>query len=121
MTGVASLSGRRILVVEDEAMISLMLEDVLQSAGAVVIGPASTVKAALDLLGEEAIDCAVLDVKLQDGTSVPVAEALAALGIRFVIATASDAIPEGYNGAPVLHKVFLPEEMIEPIADVLRP
>jgi DNA-binding NarL/FixJ family response regulator len=86
-----------------------------------VIGPASTVKAALDLLGEEAIDCAVLDVRLQDGASVPVAEALAALGIRFVIATGSDAIPEGYNGAPVLHKVFLPEEVIEAIADILTP
>jgi len=47
-----------------------MLEDVLESAGAVVVGPASTVKAALDLLGEEAIDCAVLDVKLGDGVSV---------------------------------------------------
>ena len=121
MTGVASLSGRRILVVEDEALVSLMLGDALESAGAVVIGPASTVRAALALLGEEAIDCAVLDVKLEDGISVPVAEALAALGIRFVIATGSDTVPTGYNGAPVLHKVFLPEEVIEAVADVLRP
>jgi DNA-binding NarL/FixJ family response regulator len=90
------------------------------SQTAVVVGPASTVKAAIDLLGEEAIDCAVLDVKLGDGISVPVAEALAALGIRFVIATGSDAVPSGYNGAPVLHKVFLPEEVIEAVADVLR-
>jgi DNA-binding response OmpR family regulator len=118
--GSGILSGRRVLLVEDEALVSLMLEDVLESAGAVVIGPASTVKAALDLLGEEAIDCAVLDVKLQDGVSVPVAEALAALGIRFVIATGSDTVPAGYNGAPVLHKVFLPEEVIEAVADVLR-
>jgi DNA-binding response OmpR family regulator len=121
MSGGAFLSGRRVLVVEDEALISLMLADVLESAGAVVVGPASTVKAALDLLGEEAIDCAVLDVKLQDGVSVPVAEALAALGIRFVIATGSDTIPAGYNGAPVLHKVFLPDEVIDVIADILRP
>jgi DNA-binding response OmpR family regulator len=120
MTGVASLRGHRVLVVEDEALVSLMLEDILESAGAVVVGPASTVKAALDLLGEGAIDCAVLDVKLEDGISVPVAEALAALGIRFVIATGSDTVPAGYNGAPVLHKVFLPEEVIEAVADVLR-
>jgi DNA-binding response OmpR family regulator len=115
------LTGRRILIVEDEALVSLMLADVLESAGAVVVGPVSTVKAALDLLGEEAIDCAVLDVKLEDGISVPVAEALAALGIRFVIATGSDTVPAGYNGAPVLHKVFLPEEVIEAMADILRP
>jgi len=119
--GSGLLNGYRVLVVEDEALVSLMLEDVLESAGAVVIGPASTVKAALDLLGEEAIDCAVLDVKLQDGISVPVAESLAALGIRFVIATGADTAPAGYNGAPVLHKVFFPEEVIEAIADILRP
>jgi hypothetical protein len=46
---------------------------------------------------------------------------LAALGIRFVIATGSDMIPAGYDGARVLHKVFLPEEVIEAIADILRP
>ena len=120
-SGSAVLSGRRVLVVEDEALISLMLADALESAGAVVVGPASTVKGALDLLGEEAIDCAVLDVKLNDGSSVPVAEALAALGIRFVIATGSETIPAGYNSTPVLRKVFQPEEMIEAIADVLRP
>jgi DNA-binding response OmpR family regulator len=120
-SGTGVLAGRRILVVEDEALVSLMLGDALESAGAVVIGPASTVRAALALLGEEAIDCAVLDVKLEDGISVPVAEALAALGIRFVIATGSDTVPTGYNGAPVLHKVFLPEEVIEAVADVLRP
>jgi DNA-binding response OmpR family regulator len=119
--GSGLLNGRSVLVVEDEALVSLMIADVLESAGAIVVGPASTVKAALDLLGEEAIDCAVLDVKLEDGISVPVAEALAALGIRFVIATGSDTVPAGYNGAPVLHKVFLPEEVIEAIADILRP
>jgi DNA-binding response OmpR family regulator len=121
MTGVASLSGRRILVVEDEAMLAMMLDDTLSDAGGVVIGPAGTVKAALDLLGEEVVDCALLDVKLHDGNSVPVAEALAALGIPYVVTSGYDHIPEEYNnGARILRKVFMPEEVIEAIADVLR-
>ena len=119
--GSAVLRGRRILVVEDEVLISLMLEDVLKSAGAVVIGPAGTTTKALALLEQEPIDCAVLDIQLFDGPSLPVAEALAARGIRFVIATGCDTIPAGYNGAPVLHKVFLPEEVVEAVADILRP
>jgi hypothetical protein len=82
-----------------------------ESAGAVVVGPVSTVKAALDLLGEEAIDCAVLDVKLEDGISVPVAEALAALGIRFVIATGSDTVPASTTALRSFIKSSLPEEV----------
>lgn len=121
MTGAASLRGHRVLVVEDEALVSLMLADVLEAAGAVVIGPAGTTTEALALLEQEPVDCAVLDIQLIDGTALPVAEALATRGIRFVIATGSDGIPEGYNGAPVLHKVFLSEELIKAVADVLRP
>jgi DNA-binding response OmpR family regulator len=89
-SGNGLLSGRSVLVVEDEALVSLMIADALESAGAVVVGPAGTVKAALDLLGEEAVDCAVLDVKLEGGVSVPVAEALAALGIPQPVAARCD-------------------------------
>lgn len=120
MSGGALLGGRRVLVVEDEALVSLMLEDLLKDAGAIVVGPAGTTAEALTLL-EQAIDCAILDIKLIDGTSRPVAEALAARGIRFVIATGYESIPPAYSGAPVLHKVFNSDEVIDAIADVLRP
>jgi hypothetical protein len=55
--------------------------------------------------------------------SVPVAEALAARGIPFLVATGyrPEMIPPGYNGAPVLRKVYLSDEVIEAIADILRP
>jgi DNA-binding response OmpR family regulator len=120
--GSGVLSGRRILIVEDEAIVSLMLEDLLTESGCIVIGPTGTTTAALALIEHESIDCAVLDVKLTDGMSVPVAEALAARGIRFVIATGWDreSIPPAYNGAPVLSKVFMPDQLIEAIADILR-
>ena len=121
MSGVALLRGRRVLVVEDEAMLSLMLGDLLASVGGVVVGPAGSTTQALDLIEQEVVDCAILDIKLADGNSVPVAEALAARGIPFVVATGYEGIPPGYNGARVLRKVYLSDEVVEAIADILRP
>src|SRR4030095_10534159 len=123
MNGGALLRGRRVLVVEDEALVSMLLADLLTEAGCVVIGPAGTAQSALSLIEQEPIDCAILDVKLIDGTSLPVAEALAARGIRFVLSTgyAREAIDPGYNGAPVLQKVVNLSDVIETIADILRP
>jgi CheY-like chemotaxis protein len=119
--GSGLLNGRRILVVEDEAIESMMLKDLLTDSGGVVIGPAVTTVEALALIEQEAIECAVLDIKLTDGLSVPVAEALAARGIPFVITTGCDVIAPSYNGTRVLSKLFMPHELIEAIADILRP
>ena len=121
MSGGALLRGRRVLVVEHEAMVSMIFEDLLTSAGAVVIGPAGSAVEALAFIEQEAVHYAILDVKLADGMSGPVAEALAARGIPFVVATGYDTIPSEYNGARVLRKLFMPHEVIEAIADILRP
>jgi len=104
-------------------LVSVMLANLATEAGAVVIGPTGTTTKALALIEQEVIHCAVLDVKLMDGMSVPVAEALAARGIPFVVATGyrPEPIPPGYNGAPVLRKVYMSDEVIEAIADILRP
>ena len=99
---------------------ALILEDVLEAAGAVVIGPAGTTAEALALLEQDPVDCAVLDIQLIDGTSLPVGEALATRGIRFVIATDCEANPPGYNGARVPRKVYMANEVVDAIADVLR-
>jgi CheY-like chemotaxis protein len=116
------LSGRRILVVEDEAAISLMFVDILSSAGCMVVGPASSAAEALAYLEREEVHCAVLDVQLTDGTAHPVAEALAKRGIPYVLATAFAQAELGELEAPkVLRKTFMPHEVIEAIADVLRP
>ena len=116
------MNGRRILVVEDEAMVSMMLEDLIRSAGAVVIGPAGTTVEALALLEQEDVQCAVLDVKLTDGMSLSVAEALAARGVPYIVATGCTGKElAGYDPVRVVHKVFMPDEVIEAIADILRP
>ncbi|MBX9701188.1 MAG: response regulator [Acetobacteraceae bacterium] len=108
------LKGRRILVVEDEALVAMLVEDALLDAGASVLGPAATVAEALALLGREAPpDAAVLDLNLAGETSTPVADALAARGLPFVIATGYGAsgLPPGHADVPVLAKPYDPDEL----------
>jgi DNA-binding response OmpR family regulator len=106
------LHGRRVLVVEDEALISMLLEDELVEAGAEVVGPACSVKEALELIDRAAADgglsAAVLDINLEGETVSPVADRLAALRVPFVFAT---GYGEGYNrglhaAAPIVAKPF---------------
>jgi len=65
------LSGEHVLVAEDECVIALDLTDMLESAGATVIGPAATVREALRLAMSEAVDRALLDFNLADGEVIP--------------------------------------------------
>lgn len=119
----AALSGRRILVVEDEAIVALWLADVLAIAGAVVIGPTGSVREALVLAERESLDCAVLDYKLPDGTTAPVADLLAARDVPFVFATGYDVGPldPKYLDRPRVEKVFATEELLRAILSVLPP
>ncbi|WP_165690761.1 response regulator [Consotaella salsifontis] len=83
------LSERRILIVEDEAMIALDLEMSLEDAGAEVVGPAMDIETALDLATDEddEIDAAILDVDMHGKDAFAVAEALAARGVPFLFHT----------------------------------
>lgn len=98
------LSGKRLLVVEDEYLIASDLAYALEDAGAEVIGPAGTVEDALRLVAREGdrLDGAVLDVNLRGGRVFPVADALTARGVPFVLATGYDdvCIPAAYAGLP---------------------
>lgn len=82
------LRGKRILVVEDEALIAVMVEDMLNEMGSVVVGPAATIEQALALArSDDPIDAAVLDVNVRGERIDPVAEALAARGVPMLFAT----------------------------------
>lgn len=65
------LKGKRVLVVEDEALIAVMVEDMLVEMGSEVVGPAATIEAALALALAEALDAAVLDVNVRVNASTP--------------------------------------------------
>ena len=79
---------RQILVVEDETLIAMELEDALTEGGFGVIGPVPDVAAALAVLARRRPDAAVLDVHLRGERVTPVAEALKAMGVPFVLTSA---------------------------------
>lgn len=101
------LQGKRVLVVEDEVLLAMMLEDVFTDAGAHVVGPAATVEQALALIEAEVIDVALLDVCLRDQRSDPVAEILRQRGVPYVLATGYNN-PQGAElaSAPTLQKPY---------------
>ena len=69
-----SPAGLRVLVVEDEMLIAVLIEEVLQGLGCHVVGPVSRLDAALRLAHEEPLDAAILDVRIRGGQVYPVAE-----------------------------------------------
>jgi CheY-like chemotaxis protein len=77
----SGLAGRRILVVEDEAIVAWALEDMLIELGCRVVGPAARVSQALVIVEKEPIDAAVLDVNLNGEKCYPIADALSAAGL----------------------------------------
>jgi CheY-like chemotaxis protein len=98
-----------ILIVEDEPLIAMMLEDFLDVLGKTLAGSADSVADALALVEAGGIDAAILDVNLRGGEkSWPIAAALAAKGIPFVLATggSSDSLAEAYRDRPTLPKPF---------------
>lgn len=117
MTG---LDGKRILVVEDDPILSITLEDVLIEAGAVVIGPVAWLSEALDLAGSAQLDVAVLDVNINGGHSYSVAEQLAARGIPFLFATgyAKEGLQTAL-AAPILHKPYSPQQLHNALGELL--
>lgn len=109
----SGLDGRRILVVEDEVAISMLLEDMLLDMGAEVVGPAGRIALALTFAESEALDLAILDVNLAGETIYPVVAALARRGVPFVFSTGygSAGIDEPYRDRPVLQKPFSQAEL----------
>ena len=117
-----TLRNQPVLVVEDEAMVAMLIEDGLLDAGAKVIGPAASVAEALQLIdtamADGGLSAAVLDINLCGETVTPVAERLASLDVPFLFATGyADGLgPPGYPGAPKLLKPFDPNILVQTVA-----
>lgn len=101
--------GRRILVLEDEALIAMQIEDALDALGCHVVGPASRVTEAFDLIYAARVDAALLDINVAGERSFAVADILFAKGVPFAFVTGFDAastIPGRFAAAPVIAKPF---------------
>ena len=107
------LAGRRVLVIEDESMVMMLLQDMLEDIGCVVVGSASRIADATEKARSLAFDVAILDVNLNGERTFPIGAMLAERGVGFVFATGygTASLPPGLAGTPVLQKPFQQEDL----------
>jgi CheY-like chemotaxis protein len=116
------LSGRRVLVVEDEMLILMMIEDMLGDLGCNSVAAAPTAESAIAHIGGEPIDLAMLDMNLSGVDSHLVAEALDAHGVPFVFCTGNSGggLREGVGKRLVLRKPFSFEDLTEAVTVLIE-
>lgn len=114
----ASLTGKVILLVEDEYLVSLVVQEVLQDAGGLVLGPFARVGDALEAARHEHVDVAVLDVNVAGEMVFPVAELLEGKGTPFLFVTGYGraALPRDKPHWEACTKPFLPRQLLEILA-----
>lgn len=112
-------SGLRVMLVEDEFMVALLLETELTEIGCEIIGPIGRVDRALEIARREAMDVAILDININGTEVFPVAEALAARGIPFVFVSGYGrrGLRAPYGDRPALQKPFQFSDLVAVIEE----
>ena len=112
-----SAAGKRVLVVEDEMMIRMLLEGMLTDLGHTVAAEAGGIEEAVALAKKGAFDVAVLDVNLNGHQVTPVAEILLERGVPFIFASGygQRGVPEAYRAIPTLQKPFQTDALAQAI------
>jgi DNA-binding response OmpR family regulator len=117
------LVGTRVLVLEDETLVSMMVEDMLADLACEVIGPFARLDQAIEAISQmdEAPDVALLDVNLGRQQSFPLAEILRDKGVPFVFTTGYDdsGIPSEWRDRPALRKPFMLHHMKDALEKAL--
>jgi DNA-binding response OmpR family regulator len=119
----AALEGIRVLVVEDEYLVAVLIEEMLESAGCVVTGPIPRVPDALDAVDRDTYDAAVLDINLNGERIDPVAAALTRRNVPFVFVTGYGAagLPGDYAECPRLCKPFRMADLLGSVSSLVKP
>ena len=112
--GEVDLTGKRVLVVEDEAFLALEIGAMLRDSGMTPIGPTACSGEALSMIEGLPIDCALLDVNLRGESTEIIAAALAARAIPFAFVTGygRDSLPRSFHDAPLVTKPFAEQKLI---------
>jgi DNA-binding NtrC family response regulator len=112
----------RLLIIEDDWLISALIEDQVAELNLEIAGVATSVADALRLIATVDIDAALLDMKLQEEFAGDVADALTAHGIPFVFVSGYSRAPSArYAAVPILLKPFDIDELKKAVAEMLSP
>tara|TARA_R110001606_G_scaffold39648_1_gene109107 strand:+ start:458 stop:865 length:408 start_codon:yes stop_codon:yes gene_type:complete len=116
------LSGCRVLVVEDEMMIAMLLEDLLDELGCEVVATAAHPEQAMEAIATTPVDIAILDINLSGLDSYAIADTLITREIPFMFATGygDRGVKEEYRMHPVLRKPFRIDEMSNMLTATLQ-
>ena len=117
----AEVGGWRILIVEDEPMLAFVLEETLIDAGFAIAGVVGRMEGALAIIATSACDAAILDTNLAGVSAAPIAQALAFIGVPFLVLTgyAPNQLPGAFAGALHVQKPCRPERLIEALRSIL--
>lgn len=110
-----------VIIVEDEALIRMMLVEMVETLGYKVIGEAGRIEEGRSLAETQQYDLAILDINLQGCNVQPVAEAVRSRGLPllFLSGYGSKGAPVGFKGAPILEKPCTPDKLKRVIDAVL--
>jgi CheY-like chemotaxis protein len=111
----------KILIVEDESLVAMMIEDLLADLGHDVVAVAGRLEQGMQFASQLAIDFAVVDLNLNGERTFPIAEILRFRGIPLVFATGYgvSGLSDDWRGTPVVQKPFQPHELQNAIAKAL--
>src|SRR4051812_25875246 len=111
----SSISGKRVLVVEDDFVLAINLVEHLEHEGCRVVRRVASVEGAVSCIIEDMPDIAILDIDLGDETSKLIADELSAAGVPFVFLSGHgrDAVPEEHSAREFIEKPWTPNELRE--------
>lgn len=111
----------RVLVVEDESIIAMLVEDMVEDFGSEVVGPATTIDKALSLARNADLNAAILDINVGGSVIFPVADVLRARGIPVIFSTGygANGLPPRFLDCATLRKPFTDEALRDALRHAL--